>query len=182
VLVTGFESRARMALLQDAIDLAVATGTTPDPAAVRQYRSRFGIGVSVEQPISSDLGVFLRAGKASGNVEAYEFTDIDRTISLGASLRGPRWQRPADTLGIALIDNWISAVREEYLGLGGLGILVGDGKLPHSGAEQILETYYSVAALAWLHVAVDYQWVKNPAYNRDRGPVSIFGLRVHVQL
>jgi len=182
VLVTGFESRARMALLQDAIDLALATGTRPDPAAVRQYRSRFGIGVSVEQPISSDLGVFLRAGKASGNVEAYEFTDIDRTISLGASLRGPRWQRPADTLGIALIDNWISAVREEYLGLGGLGILVGDGKLPHSGAEQILETYYSVAALSWLHVAVDYQWLKNPAYNRDRGPVSIFGLRVHVQL
>jgi Carbohydrate-selective porin, OprB family. len=73
-------------------------------------------------------------------------------------------------------------VREEYLSLGGLGILVGDGKLPHSGPEQILETYYNVGALSWLHVAVDYQWVKNPAYNRDRGPVSIFGLRVHAQL
>jgi len=138
--------------------------------------------VSVEQPITSDLGVFVRAGQASGNVEAYEFTDIDRTITLGASLRGPRWQRPADTLGVALVDNRISAVREEYLSLGGLGILVGDGKLPHSGPEQILETYYNVGALSWLHVAVDYQWVKNPAYNRDRGPVSIFGLRVHAQL
>ncbi len=182
VLVTGFESRARMALLQDAIDLALATGTTPDPAAVRHYRSRLGIGVSLEQPIASDLGVFLRAGSASANVEAYEFTDIDRTISLGASLRGTRWQRPADTLGVALVDNRISALREQYLNLGGLGILVGDGKLPHPGPEQILETYYSVAALSWLHVAIDYQWVKNPAYNRDRGPASILGLRVHAQL
>ncbi|MBV8974786.1 MAG: carbohydrate porin, partial [Sinobacteraceae bacterium] len=181
VLVTGFESRARMALLQDAIDLGLATGTTPDPASVRQYRSRFGIGVSVEQPIASDLGVFLRAGTASGDVEAYEFTEVDRTITLGASLRGTRFRRPADTVGLALLDNRISAVRQAYLDLGGLGILVGDGKLPHSGPEQILETYYNAEALSWLHVAVDYQWVKNPAYNGDRGPVSIFGLRVHAQ-
>jgi len=181
VLVTGFESRARMALLQDAIDLGMATGTTPDPTSVRQYRSRFGIGVSVEQPISSDLGAFLRAGKASGDVEAYEFTDIDRTITLGASLRATRFDRPADTLGLALVDNRISAVRQTYLDLGGLGILIGDGKLPHSGPERILETYYNVEALSWLHVAVDYQWVNNPAYNRDRGPVSIFGLRLHAQ-
>ena len=181
VLVTGYETRGRMARLQDAIDLALATGTTPDPAAVRRYRSRLGIGVSLEQPISSDLGVFARAGKANGDVEPYEFADIDRTVALGASLRGTRWQRPADTLGIAVVANGISALREAYLNLGGLGILIGDGKLPHPGAEQILETYYSLAALSWLRVSVDYQWVKNPAYNTDRGPVSIFGLRVHAQ-
>lgn len=181
LLVTGFESRARMALLQDAIDLALATGTAPDPAAVRQYRSRFGIGVSLEQPISSDLGVFVRAGTASGNVEAYEFTDIDRSLALGAALRGTQWHRPGDTLGVAVVNNDISSVRQQYLSLGGLGILVGDGKLPHPGAEQILETYYSVGALYWLHVTADYQWVKNPAYNTDRGPASIFSLRVHAQ-
>jgi high affinity Mn2+ porin len=84
-------------------------------------------------------------------------------------------------VGVAFVDNRISALREEYLDLGGLGILVGDGKLPHPGAEQILETYYSVGALSWLHVTVDYQWVKNPAYNTDRGPASIFGLRLHAQ-
>jgi high affinity Mn2+ porin len=84
-------------------------------------------------------------------------------------------------VGLALVDNRISAVRQAYLNLGGLGILVGDGKLPHSGPEQILETYYSVEALSWLHLAFDYQWVRNPAYNGDRGPVSIFGLRVHAQ-
>jgi high affinity Mn2+ porin len=181
VLVTGFDSRGRMALLQDAINLALATDTTPGPAAVRQYRSRTGIGVSLEQPISSDLGVFARVGKGDGNTEVYEFTDIDRTVALGASLRGTRWQRPSDTVGVALVDNGISAVREQYLNLGGLGILVGDGKLPHPGAEQILETYYSLGTLSWLHVTADYQWVKNPAYNTDRGPVSIFGLRIHAQ-
>jgi len=181
LLVTGFETRGRMALLQDAIDLALATGTTPDPAAVREYRSRFGIGVSVEQPLTPDLGVFARAGKASGNVEVYEFADIDRTVSVGGSLRGTRWQRPADTLGAAFVDNGISAVREAYLNLGGLGILIGDGKLPHPGAEQILETYYGLALRSWLQATVDYQWVKNPAYNTDRGPASILGVRVHAQ-
>jgi len=181
VLVTAFESRGRMALLQDAINLALATGTTPDPAAVRQYRSRAGIGVSLEQPLSTDLGVFARVGKGDGNTEVYEFTDIDRTIALGAALRGTRWHRPADVLGAAIVANGISAVRQQYLNLGGLGILVGDGKLPHPGAEQILESYYSLGALSWLYVTVDYQWVKNPAYNTDRGPASIFGLRVHAQ-
>jgi high affinity Mn2+ porin len=181
VLVTAFDSRGRMALLQDAIDLGLATDTTPNVAAVRQYRSRVGIGASLEQPISPDLGVFGRIGKAQGNVEAYEFTDIDRTVALGAALRGTRWQRSADTVGIAVIDNGISGMREEYLNLGGLGILVGDGKLPHPGAEQILETYYRLQALSWLHVSIDYQWVKNPAYNTDRGPVSVFGVRAHAQ-
>jgi len=180
-LVTAFQSRGRMALLQDAIHLALATGTTPDVAAVRQYRSRFGIGISIEQPISSELGVFARVGKANGDIETYEFADIDRTVAVGASLRGMRWRRAADTLGVAFIDNAISAVREEYLNLGGLGILIGDGKLPRPGAEQILETYYRLAASSWLYVSLDYQWVNNPAYNSERGPVSILGLRVHAQ-
>jgi len=181
LMITAFNSRGRMALLADAIDLAIATGTTPNPAAVRQYRSRPGISMNVEQPITSDFGVFLRAGEADGNVEAYEFTDVDRTVALGGSLRGTRWRRPDDTVGAGFIDNGISAVREEYLNLGGLGILVGDGKLPHPGAEQGFETYYSLSLLSWLHVSLDYQWIKYPAYNRDRGPVSIFGLRVHGQ-
>lgn len=180
-LVTGYDTRGRMALLQDAIDLALATGTPADPAPVRKYRSRTGIGVSIEQPITSDLGVFVRAGKASGDVEAYEFTDVDRTVALGASLRGTRWRRPADTWGVAVVDNGISAVRAQYLNLGGLGILVGDGQLPHPAAEQIFETYYTLAASSWLHLTADYQWVKNPGYNTDRGPVSIFGVRLHAQ-
>jgi high affinity Mn2+ porin len=181
VLVTGFDSRARMALLDQAIALAEATGTTPDPANVRRYRSRLGASLDLEQPLSPDLGVFARVGKAAGNVEVYEFADIDRSIQVGAAIDGRRWHRTGDTIGVAAIDNGISAVREQYLNAGGLGILIGDGRLPHPGAEQIIETYYSFAARSWAHLSLDYQWVKNPAYNTDRGPVSIFAVRLHAQ-
>ncbi len=181
LLVTGYDSRARMGLLDQAIALAEATGTTPDPSRVRAYRSRLGASMSLEQPISEALGVFARFGKAAGNVEAYEFTDIDRSVEIGTSIKGKLWLRSDDTLGVAAIVNGISAVREQFLNAGGLGILVGDGKLPHPGAEQIVETYYSVAATHWANVSLDYQWVKNPGYNADRGPVSIFAVRVHAQ-
>ena len=89
--------------------------------------------------------------------------------------------RADDTVGVAGIIDGISAARERYLDAGGLGILIGDGRLPHPGPEQILETYYSVGVVAQAHVSLDYQFVKNPAYNRDRGPVSIFAVRLHAQ-
>jgi high affinity Mn2+ porin len=181
VLVTAFDSRARMGLLDQAIALAEATGTRPNPANVRKFRSRFGVSLGLEQPLSPDLGVFARVGKAAGNVETYEFSDIDRSVEVGAAIDGRRWHRPGDTIGVVAIDNGISAEREQYLNAGGLGILVGDGRLPHPGAEQIIETYYSFAARSWAHLSLDYQWVKNPAYNTDRGPVSIFAVRLHAQ-
>ena len=150
-------------------------------AAVRQYRSRLGADVNFQQELTADLGMFARVGKAAGNVEVYEFTDIDRTVSTGLSLKGSAWRRRGDTVGLALIDNGISAAREQYLNAGGLGVLVGDGKLPHPGAEEIVETYYSASLLSFAQVTLDYQWINNPAYNRDRGPVSVFAVRVHAQ-
>jgi high affinity Mn2+ porin len=180
--LTAFESHARMALLQDAIEYGIENGVPPDPAAVRQYRKRDGISLDVEQQITGDLGVFARAGDAGGNVETYEFTDIDRTLSLGMSLQGNLWHRPDDTVGLAGVVNAISKERQLYLADGGLGILVGDGQLPHPGNENIIETYYSWVIISALHVTLDYQWVGNPAYNGDRGPVSIVAVRVHVQL
>jgi high affinity Mn2+ porin len=181
VLVTGFDSRGRMGLLDEAVRLAARTGSTPNPADVRQYRSRLGVSLDLEQSLSTDLGVFARVGKAAGNVETYEFTDIDRSIEVGASIKGLRWNRPEDTIGVAAIDNGISGARERYLNAGGLGVLVGDGRLPHPGAEQIVEIYYDVAARSWAHLCLDYQWVKNPGYNTDRGPVSIAAVRLHAQ-
>jgi high affinity Mn2+ porin len=181
VLVTGFDTRGRMALLDEAVRVAALTGSTPDPADVRHYRSRLGVSLDVEQPLSADLGVFARVSKAAGNVEAYEFTDIDRSMEVGASIKGLRWHRPEDTIGVAAIDNGISAARERYLNAGGLGILIGDGRLPHPGPEEIVETYYDVALRAWAHLSLDYQWVRNPAYNTDRGPVSIVAVRLHAQ-
>ena len=183
LLLTAFETRARMALLDQAIEFATATGATAKPGGSGRprYRSRPGGSLDLEQPLTADLGVFMRIGKTAGNVEAFDFTDIDRALAVGASLKGSRWRRPNDTIGLAAMDNGISAERERYLNDGGLGILVGDGKLPHPGAEQILETYYSVNLRWQVYFTVDYQWVKNPAYNTDRGPVSIGAVRLHAQ-
>ncbi len=177
--LTVFDSRGRMGLLDEAVQLAESTGTEVDIAAVRRYRSRIGASLNLEQQLTADLGLFARLGKAGGNVEPYEFSDIDRTVSAGVSLQGMRWHRADDTLGLAAIDNGISAAREEYLNAGGLGILVGDGRLPHPGPEQIIETYYSLSLFAASHLSFDYQWIDHPAYNRDRGPVSIFAVRLH---
>jgi high affinity Mn2+ porin len=163
------------------VKLAQHGGTPVGIAAVRRYRGRLGASLGLEQQLSADLGMFARVGKAAGNVEAYEFTDIDRSFSVGLSLKGSRWTRPHDTLGLVGIINGISGARERYLNAGGLGILVGDGRLPHPGPERIIETYYEVAIREPAHLTLDYQWVENPAYNRDRGPVSIVAVRLHVQ-
>jgi high affinity Mn2+ porin len=179
--LTVFDSRGRMGLLNDAVQRAESTGTAVDIAAVRSYRSRAGVSLSLEQQLATDLGLFMRLGKAGGNVEAYEFTDIDRTVSAGLSLQGTRWHRSHDNLGLAAINNGISAARERYLNAGGLGVLVGDGRLPHPGPEQIIESYYSLAVFRAAHLSVDYQWINHPGYNRDRGPVSVVTVRLHAQ-
>ncbi len=181
LMLTAFDSRGRMALLDDAVKLAEATGTAVDVTAVRRFRDRLGIDLNAEQQLTPSLGVFLRAGGAAGNVESYEFTDIDRTIAAGVSLKGTRWTRADDTVSIVTIVNEISAARERFLNAGGLGILVGDGRLPHPRAEQILETYYDLSVVRQAHVSVDYQFIRHPAYNPDRGPVSVFALRLHGQ-
>jgi high affinity Mn2+ porin len=181
VMLTVFDSRGRMGLLDQAVALAESTDTPVNIAAVRQYRSRLGADVNLFQELTADLGAFARVGKAAGNVEAYEFTDVDRSVSAGLSLKGTSWTRASDTIGLALIDNGISAEREQYLNAGGLGILVGDGKLPHPATEDILETYYSAAVLSHCALTFDYQFIDHPAYNRDRGPVSVFAVRFHAQ-
>ncbi len=179
--VTGFVTRGRMGRYADALALATQSASTPDVGAVRQYRGRGGLSLNLQQQVTGDLGVFARAGFAGGSSEAYEFTDIDRTISGGASLKGGAWTRPDDTFGAALGVNGISKIHQQYLAAGGLGILVGDGRLPHPGAETTLETYYDLSLGRLLRLAFDYQFVNNPAYNADRGPVSIFAARLHAQ-
>jgi high affinity Mn2+ porin len=96
-------------------------------------------------------------------------------------LRGGAWGRAADTIGIGAALNDISTAARAYFAAGGIGILIGDGQLPHPGAERIFETFYSILVIERLVVGVDYQYIANPAYNRDRGPVSIFGLRAHAE-
>jgi len=180
IAITGFLTRGRMGSFQDAIQLAALTGDPANIAAVRHYQSRSGISMNLEQQLVPNVGLFVRAGLADGNKEPYEFTDVDRTVAAGLSVSGKQWGRDDDTFGIAGVVNGISNVHQAFLNAGGLGILVGDGQLPHPGSERILETYYSFPVLA-SKVTLDYQLIVNPAYNRDRGPVSVFGARVHMQ-
>ena len=181
VAVTGFLTRGRMGAFQDAIALAQITGGPADITAVRRYNSRGGVSLNLEQQINDALGVFARAGFANGAIEPYEFTDIDRTIAAGFALNGKQWGRTDDTVGLAGVVNGISAVHQQFLNAGGLGILVGDGMLPHPGLEHIVEAYYSYAVTPSTKLSVDYQFVANPGYNTDRGPANVVTGRFHWQ-
>ena len=179
--VTAFLSRGRAGEFAAAVALSQVTGMPADINAVRTYTSRPGISVNWQQQVTDSVGVFARAGWADGNVEPWDVTDIDLTISAGASIKGKQWGRPDDTVGIAGVINNISGVHQAFFNAGGLGIVIGDGMLPHPGLEQIVEAYYSYALTSSTKLSLDYQFVANPAYNTDRGPVSVFGARLHAQ-
>jgi high affinity Mn2+ porin len=174
-------TRGNLGTYEAALALADATGTLPSTAAVRSYRSKYGLVLNLEQQMTSDLGMFARLGWTQGSVEEVDFTDIDETASIGLSLAGTKWGRPDDTVGLAGAVNQISNAAKRYLAAGGVGGIIGDGQLPEAGPEQILEAFYSFAAFSFGKVTADYQFVNNPAYNRQRGPVSVLGLRLHAQ-
>ena len=176
----GFVNRGYMANYRDAVHLAQRTGDDPDVARVRRFGSRPGAAINLEQEVAVDLGVFLRASINNGSKEAYEFSEINRSLSVGISLKGNRWSRVDDTFGVAEVINGLSTDARQYFGAGGVGILIGDGKLTY-GPEKIFETYYSARVNKYMKLSVNYQRVNNPAYNRDRGPVSIFGVRGHAE-
>jgi high affinity Mn2+ porin len=179
--LTGFLSRARMGRYDDAIRAAALAGGPADLAPVRRYTSRGGISLNVEQQVSPNLGLFARTGLASSDVEPYEFTDIDRTIAAGLLLSGKLWGRSDDTVGVAGVINGISSKHEDYLNAGGLGLLIGDGRLPHPGPEYIVEAYYNMRIWRGVFAALDLQHINNPGYNRDRGPVWVPGFRFRVE-
>jgi high affinity Mn2+ porin len=182
VRVTGFLSDARMARFADAVALSVATGAPANLALVRHFHARTGVSLNLEQALSDDLGLFVRAGHADPQFEGFEFTDMDNSAAAGLSLKGTRWSRKNDTVGLAVECGEASHDAIAYFNAGGLGILAGDGKLPHPGPETVFETYYRLPVAKHAQLTADYQFVDNPAFNRDRGPVSVFGLRLHMQL
>ena len=179
IKLLGFLNRANMGKYSDAVSLARATSTLPNVALVRHYRSRAGGSLNVEQGLTDDLGFFLRASMDDGGRESYEFTDISKSLSTGLSLKGASWDRKDDTVGLALEVAGISTAARSYLAAGGLGVLVGDGRLTGYGAEAVVETYYDVQIVKGVNAALDYQFIANPGYNTDRGPVSVLGLRLH---
>ncbi|MFW2851406.1 carbohydrate porin [Sphingomonas sp. TX0543] len=179
VRVTLFRNRGRFSRFDDALALAQATGNPLDPALTRRPMTRIGVHFNLEQELTSDLGLFARAGIADGAIEPYDFTDIDRSAQIGAVLRGSRWRRKDDRIGLALIANGISAAHRRYLDAGGIGVLIGDGRLPHAGAEQIAELFYAARITPALEATIDAQHIANPGYNRDRGPANVLALRLH---
>jgi high affinity Mn2+ porin len=161
--------------------------TLADPALMeditktRRYRYQYGFALNVEQAISENVGAFMRASWRDGQSEVWQYTDIDDSVSGGLQVKGNLWNRKGDTIGIAGIIDGISPAHRAFLAAGGLGPLIGDGKLPHYSLEKVIETYYDVEVTKNIHLGVDYQFVANPAYNADRGPINIFGARFHFQ-
>jgi high affinity Mn2+ porin len=149
-----------------------------DITQTRAYRFKYGIGLNWEQEIVKNVGVFSRAGWSDGKTESWMFSDVDYTASLGLSLNGDSWRRPGDTFGLAGALNGLSKAHQEFFAAGGTGILAGDGNLNY-GWEKVVETYYDFDVWKSVHFALDYQFIDDPAFNRDRGPVSVFGARLH---
>jgi hypothetical protein len=178
----GIWNYARMAAFDDALAYAAQHGGVPDLANVRHDQSKLGLGVALEQALTCDLGLFARAGFNDGRTETYALAEVDRTLALGLSLRGRLWYRPGDVVAAAFAQNGISPAHRRFLAAGGRGNFIGDGQLPHPTLERILEVYYALAAFKSLWVTGDYQFIANPAYNPDRGPVSVFTIRFHVEL
>jgi high affinity Mn2+ porin len=151
-----------------------------DIAQTRNTRTKYGFVVNVEQAVNDNLGVFSRASWNDGHNEIMAFTDIDRSISVGAVAKGAAWGRPDDKIGVAGVVNALSGPHRDFIAAGGLGVLIGDGQLNYR-PERVLEAYYAIALAKWATLTLDYQYLVNPAYNADRGPVSIYATRLHAE-
>jgi high affinity Mn2+ porin len=169
----AYLNRAHMGSYQAALSVP---GT--DITQTRAYRFKYGFGLNWEQEIVKNVGVFSRVGWSDGQNEAWVFSDVDYTATAGISVKGESWGRPDDTFGLAGVANGLSHVHQEFFEAGGTGILAGDGALNY-GWEKILESYYDFKIWKTIHGALDYQFVTDPAFNRDRGPVSVFAARLH---
>ena len=150
----------------------------PATGTVRKEGVKYGAGYNIEQSITPEIGIFSRFMWQDGRYETYAFTEAHRSFSLGASINGALWHREQDTFGLASVRNALSGVYRQYLAAGGLGYFIGDGKINYAD-EQVIEAYYSIGVRRDLSATLDYQYMKNPAYNADRGPVSIAGVRLH---
>lgn len=181
VKLLGYSNQGRMGSYDSAVQLAQQTNIPADTALVRRASSQLGFAVNLEQQVTAELGIFSRASMNQGRQETFEFTDINRSVSAGLAVSGGEWGRRDDTFGLAAVANGLSGAARSYFAAGGMGVLIGDGQLPHYGMEKIIESYYScpVRAIDHLLLTLDYQYVVNPAYNQDRGPVSIFSARLH---
>jgi high affinity Mn2+ porin len=189
VRVLGYANHANMGVYRVAVanflagETPCAAGTVCRPeitAHPPQTTTKYGFGVNIEQPLTDWLGVFARWGWNEGQHESYAYTEVDETEQVGAGALGTKWKRKLDRAGLAFISNGISRDHQQYLALGGLGFLLGDGNLNY-GRENIVEAYYTLHVWRGIFTSLDAQHINNPGYNRDRGPVFVPAARLHVE-
>ena len=186
VRLLAYRNTARMGIYSQTLAIAAAEDATPNIVADdRDGRKKYGFGINAEQPLADNgaTGVFARFGWNDGKTESFAFTEVDRLASIGGEVSGSHWQRADDVAGIAVADEGLSAWHREYLAAGGLGFLLGDGRLDYAH-EEILETYYRLQLpWQWAHVQLspDYQFIRNPGFNAARGPVSFWAIRFHIE-
>ena len=141
---------------------------------------KVGFGINAEKEISNTIGAFFKASWNDGKTATWAFTEIDQSLSAGINIKGSSWKRENENIGIAQVINGISKDHQHFLNAGLYGFIIGDGKLNY-GAESITEIYYKAQITSSFFVSADYQFVNNPAYNKDRGPVHVFALRGHIE-
>jgi high affinity Mn2+ porin len=176
----GWTNIADMGSYVEALAMPATTPNYPDITQTRQVRTNYGFVANMEQAITSDFGIFSRASWSPGLVEIIGWTDCDESLSFGAVLKGNAWGRPDDKIGVAGVVEGLSPIARAYFAAGGIGILIGNGQLNYR-PEQILEAYYAYSLNQWATLTFDFQFLDNPGYNADRGPVSVFSGRLHAQ-
>ena len=174
----NYQATLQQVKVGDSSSLAVYTG---DKEWKIYGGKKYGFGINADEQLTQNTGLFFKASWNDGRTATWAFTEIDRSISAGLNIIGYKWKRPSDVLGIAQVINGISKDHRAFLKAGLYGFIIGDGKLNYS-AEEITEIYYSAKLTKTLYASADYQFVNNPAYNKDRGPVHVFALRAHVIL
>lgn len=184
--VLGWRNRARLASFTDALAwLRAHPGNYTGPDALIAVRgsekNKFGVGVNLEQEISGNVGMFMRAMQTDGRTETYAFTEVDDSLSLGTVIKGGAWGREDDGIGLSVMRNMLSAERRSFLEAGGISYFIGDTRLRYR-PEDIFEGYYSYAVAKGVWLTADYQRMQNPAYNADRGPINVYALRFHAEL
>ncbi len=178
----NYVNHGNMGSYRGAIEDYLAEPTQPPNiiATRKQGTIKYGFGVNFQQELSSDVWAFGRWGWADSKYESFCYTEAESILQLGVYAKGTRWHRSLDRIGATFLSNGIGAYHQTYLADGGLGFLLGDGGLNY-GRETIEEAFYTVHAWRGLYFAADYQHINNPGYNRDRGPVSVPGLRLHLE-
>ena len=175
--VPGVPDRTDKGKAQFEKGLVTAPDITHHPWHVTR---KYGFGVNLEQTLTRNLTAFARWGWDDGKTESFAYTEIDSTFAEGVGVNGVKWHRKQDRAGVAFVSNGIKKDHQNYLAKGGYGFLIGDGRLNY-GRENIMESYYAAHVWRGIYVAPGFQYIVNPGYNRDRGPVSVPSFRVHVE-